>query len=119
MRSFSLSLLLLAACHAGGASGDAAAAAGGGGIDATGAAAPSIPADRAPFTVQELARFDEPWAMAFLPGGAALVTQKGGALKLWQSGRPAADVAGVPRVVTSSQGGLMDVVISPGFATDI
>src|SRR4051794_3023310 len=113
MRSLAL-ILLLTACSAGNGS----AAATKGGIDTTGAAAASTSVDQAPFTVQELARFDEPWALAFLPGGAALVTQKGGTLKLWQPGRPAADVAGVPRVAVSGQGGLLDVVLSPGFATD-
>jgi glucose/arabinose dehydrogenase len=118
MRSLGLSLLLLAACDAGGASGGAAAAQGRNGIDATGAAAPSTPAEQAPFTVQELARFDSPWAIAFLPGGAALVTEAGGRLKLWQAGRASIDVSGVPRTTTGHQGGLLDVVLSPGFAND-
>ncbi|MEA3003531.1 MAG: aldose sugar dehydrogenase [Sphingomonadales bacterium] len=116
MRSLFLPLFLLAACHAGGASGNAAAA--DSHIDATGAAAPSTPVDRAPFAVQELARFDGPWAMAFLPGGAALVTETAGRLKLWQQGRPTLDVAGVPAVAEVGQGGLLDVVLSPRFAED-
>jgi glucose/arabinose dehydrogenase len=117
MRSFALTLLLLAGCSGGNDSGNAAPA-GGSRIDATGAAAPSTPLSRAPFAVHELARFDDPWALAFLPGGAALVTQKGGQLKLWQPGGATLDVAGVPRVATGGQGGLLDVVLSPGFASD-
>ncbi|HUP67399.1 MAG TPA: PQQ-dependent sugar dehydrogenase [Sphingomicrobium sp.] len=79
-------------------------------------------ADR-PFTVSEVAGFESPWAMAFLPGSgvpltnAALVTEKTG--KLWlvdvRTGakRP---VSGVPPVIVSSQGGLLDVAASPDFA---
>jgi len=76
-----------------------------------------------PFRVTEVTRFDSPWAMAFLPGSGvrltntALVTEKPG--RLWlvdvATGRKQ-PVAGVPRVVVSSQGGLLDVVVSPDFA---
>src|SRR3954471_17691356 len=82
----------------------------------------SAPTDR-PFVVSEVTRLDSPWAMAFLPGSGvrltnmALVTEKTG--KLWlvdvTTGRKR-EVAGVPRVIVSSQGGLLDVVASPDFA---
>jgi glucose/arabinose dehydrogenase len=78
-----------------------------------------------PFTVSEVTRLGAPWAMAFLPGSGvrltntALVTEKTG--KLWlidvTTGRKR-EVAGVPRVVVSSQGGLLDVVVSPDFAAN-
>ena len=87
-------------------------------------AAPSPGAER-PFTTTEVARFDSPWAMTFLPGSgvaltnAALVTEKAG--KLWLidvgTGKKTA-VTGVPRVVVSSQGGLLDVAAAPTFAGD-
>ncbi len=35
-----------------------------------------------PFQVEEIGRFNEPWAMTFLPDGDLLVTEKRGALKL-------------------------------------
>jgi glucose/arabinose dehydrogenase len=76
-----------------------------------------------PFTVTEVATFDAPWALAFLPGsglpltGMALVTEKGG--KLWlvdtASGRKQ-EVSGVPGVKVAGQGGLGDVVAHPDFA---
>ena len=89
--------------------------------------APSASADQAasdrPFTVSEVARFDAPWAMSFLPGSGvrltnmALVTEKTG--KLWlldtRSGRKE-EVAGVPPVHVEGQGGLLDVLASPDFA---
>ena len=87
-------------------------------------AAPSASAER-PFTTTEVATFDSPWAMDFLPGSGirmtslALVTEKPGRLWLIDAGTGRkTPVAGVPRVVVSSQGGLLDVVASPGFAGD-
>src|SRR6185503_18783535 len=73
-----------------------------------------------PFAVAPVATFNSPWAMAFLPGSTeAIVTEKPG--RLWlvdtASGRKQ-PVAGAPRVVTSSQGGLLDIALSPRFASD-
>ena len=74
------------------------------------------PLASAPFSVQEIARFDEPWAMTFLPRGKqALVTEKSGKLKLWQDGGPTLDVAGAPAVAYGGQGGFGDVVLAPDF----
>jgi len=73
-----------------------------------------------PFVVSEVTTFDSPWAMSFLPGSAtALVTEKPGHLWLVEvnSGRKQA-VAGPPGVVAEGQGGLLDVMVSPHFATD-
>ncbi|MFL6858280.1 MAG: PQQ-dependent sugar dehydrogenase [Allosphingosinicella sp.] len=114
MRGLLLPLLALAACNGAGS----AASTGGAGLDASGAAAPSVPLSRAPFRVEEMGRFADPWALAFLPDGAALVTDKGGRLKLWRQGAEPSDVAGVPRVAPGGQGGLLDVVLSPRFARD-
>ena len=50
-----------------------------------GAAAPAL-AHNLPFTVTELADFDIPWAMAFLPDGRLLVTEQRGTLKLYTPG---------------------------------
>lgn len=73
-------------------------------------------ADR-PFAVQEVAQFDEPWAMTFVPGtGQALVTEKKGRLLLWNAGGEVVEVAGVPAVDYGGQGGLGDVVLHPDFA---
>mgnify|MGYP000452781572 CR=1 FL=1 len=68
-------------------------------------------------TISDEATFNEPWAMAFLPGSNfALITEKAGKLKFWRPGQPAQDVRGVPQVAYGGQGGLGDVVLSPDFA---
>ena len=71
------------------------------------------------FTVAPVATFREPWAMAFLPDGRLLVTEKRGVLKLHslEVGQ-AVDVAGVPAVEYGGQGGLGDVVLHPEFAAN-
>ena len=73
---------------------------------------------RRDFTVTEIARFDEPWAIAFLPGTPlALVTERKGKLKLWEDGGAVRNVAGVPVVAYGGQGGLGDIVLAPDFAS--
>ena len=73
-----------------------------------------------PFSVSEVAKFDTPWAMAFLPGTTtALVTEKPGHMWLVDVAMgQKQQVAGVPRVVAQGQGGLLDVVLSLTFETD-
>jgi len=74
-------------------------------------------ASGAPFKVTELTRFDEPWAMTFLPDGRLLVTEQAGALRLYDPKRNSAgSISGVPAVVHAGQGGLGDVVLHPDFA---
>lgn len=60
-----------------------------------------------------------PWSMAFLPGGDMLVTERPGRLRIVRNGKllPAA-VEGVPGVVARGQGGLLDVVLHPNFASN-
>jgi aldose sugar dehydrogenase len=60
-----------------------------------------------------------PWGLAFLPDGRMLVTEKGGTLKLLAAdGSTVGTVSGVPAVNSSGQGGLLDVVIDPAFASN-
>ena len=107
--------MIVAACSAG-TTGNAAPA-DSAGLDASGAQ-PATPLADAPFAVREIARFNEPWAMTFLPRGKqALVTERSGKLKLWQEGGPTLDVAGVPAVAYGGEGGFGDVVLAPDFAT--
>ena len=78
---------------------------------------PQAPAAAAlPFAITEVANFDEPWAMAFLPDGRLLVTEKAGHLKLLKPGDGVGDISGVPAVAYGGQGSLGDVVLHPKFA---
>jgi len=70
-----------------------------------------------PFEVQVVADFESPWAMTFLPDGRMLVTEKAGILYLVSAdGQQRTRVDGIPTVSSEGQGGLMDVVLHPGFA---
>lgn len=70
-----------------------------------------------PFDVQVIADFESPWAMTFLPDGRMLITEKAGILYLVSAdGQQRQPVTGIPSVSTNGQGGLMDVVLHPGFA---
>ncbi|PRH85928.1 dehydrogenase [Labrys okinawensis] len=71
-----------------------------------------------PFKVTTVARFDTPWAIAFLPDGRMLVTEKGGRLFLMTPAGAKTEVTGVPRVQAGGQNGLLDIAASPGFARD-
>ena len=58
-----------------------------------------------------------PWALAFLPDGRFLVTERAGPLRLLAAdGRASASVAGLPEIAAGGQGGLLDVVTDSDFA---
>ena len=59
---------------------------------------------------------DHPWAVAFLPGGAKLVTELGGRLWLYHGDGTRMRVRGLPPIEQIGQGGLMDVVAARDFA---
>lgn len=61
---------------------------------------------------------DHPWGLAFLPDGRMLVTERAGMLRIVEKdGRMTAPLTGVPAVYAQGQGGLLDVVLAPDFAT--
>jgi glucose/arabinose dehydrogenase len=58
-----------------------------------------------------------PWAIAFLPDGAMLIPERSGQLRIVRNGvLDPTPIAGVPRVRTDGNGGLMDIAIHPRFA---
>lgn len=69
-----------------------------------------------PFQVTELADFEIPWALEFLPDGRLLVTEQRGAIKLYGRDGTIGAVSGVPAVSYGGQGGLGDLVLHPDFA---
>jgi len=59
------------------------------------------------------------WAMAFLPDGGILITEKKGRLRIVRDGElRKAPVEGVPDVYDAGQGGLMEIVLHPDFETN-
>lgn len=58
-----------------------------------------------------------PWAVAFLPEGRFLVTERPGRMRVVQAdGRLGAPLAGLPPLAVGGQGGLLDVVTDADFA---
>lgn len=66
--------------------------------------------------IAELAEFDGAWAMAFLPDGRLLVTEKSGALWLVaRDGKKLGKIGNLPEVTERGQGGLGDIIVDPDF----
>lgn len=62
---------------------------------------------------------EHPWSIAFLPDGQMLVTERPGRMRIVAAnGSLSAPIAGVPEVFVQRQGGLLDVVLDPDYATN-
>lgn len=60
---------------------------------------------------------DHPWALAFLPNGDYLITERSGALKLVSTANDQnVIVTGLPEIDEAGQGGLLDIALHPKFA---
>ncbi|MBC7604426.1 MAG: PQQ-dependent sugar dehydrogenase [Ramlibacter sp.] len=60
-----------------------------------------------------------PWAVAFLPQGRFLVTERPGRMRVIEAdGKLNAPLAGLPPVAATGQGGLLDVITDSGFAAN-
>jgi glucose/arabinose dehydrogenase len=68
--------------------------------------------------VESLATLDNPWAMAFLPDGRLVITEKPGKLRIYSDGKLSEAIGGVPKVEYHEQGGLLDVAVDPDFANN-
>src|SRR5712672_1525021 len=80
--------------------------------------APTVKTQRA-IKVETFAKgLVHPWGLAFLPDGRLLVTERPGRVRLiGKDGKLSAPLQGVPKVYASGQGGLLDVELSPDFAS--
>jgi glucose/arabinose dehydrogenase len=76
------------------------------------------PAADLPFVMTQIATFNLPWRLAFLPDGRMLITEKPGAVWLVTPEGAKTPVANVPAVLHQGQGGLLGVFLSPKYATD-
>jgi glucose/arabinose dehydrogenase len=89
----------------------------GGGSDVP---APAPPPSGQPRVVELLAGLASPWGLAFLPDGPMLVTQKAGAMVILSAdgSRIESELTGIPAVDSAGQGGLLDLVLDPDYATN-
>lgn len=78
------------------------------------------PAQASDIEIVEFAKgLEVPWAIAFLPDGRMLVTERAGRLRYVSAeGELSEPIKGVPAVFAEAQGGLLDVALSPDFAND-
>ncbi|MCV6585738.1 MAG: PQQ-dependent sugar dehydrogenase [Marinibacterium sp.] len=84
---------------------------------ATAAGAERLATSAGPVEVtQMVGGLDTPWAVAVLPGGGVLVTERDGDLLYVANGKTRR-VAGVPKVAAAGQGGLLDVTVARDFAS--
>lgn len=89
-------------------------------IAVAGAEPRSLDTAAGPVVIERVAGgLEHPWAVAALPDGGLLVTERPGRLRTVSSqGTVSAPLAGVPRVYARGQGGLMDVALHPDFAAN-
>lgn len=58
-----------------------------------------------------------PWGIAFLPDGRILVNEKDGEIRIIKGGKLLDErIAGVPKVYTNGQGGLLDIQLHPDYS---
>ena len=81
---------------------------------------PVLPSSAGPIRIERLASLEFPWAVAQLPDGRLLITEKPGRLRIFADGKLSAPVEGVPKTSyrerKAEQGGLLDVAVDPDFA---
>lgn len=69
--------------------------------------------------IEVMTGLDHPWSVAFLPGGGMLITERPGRVHLVTgAGDISGPLGGIPRVFADGQSGLLDIAISPTFASD-
>jgi glucose/arabinose dehydrogenase len=86
--------------------------------DAQANAGTKTPEASMPFTMTQVATFDLPWRIAFLPDGRMLITEKVGPVWLVTQEGAKTPIKNVPAVLARGQGGMLGVYLSPNYATD-
>ena len=76
------------------------------------------PEPTVPFAMTQVASFNLPWRIAFLPDGRMLITEKVGPVWLVTQDGQKTPVANAPAVVVQGQGGMLGVFLSPHYASD-
>jgi len=71
-----------------------------------------------PFTMTQVATFNLPWRIAFLPDGRMLVTEKVGPVWLVTQKGEKTPVSNAPAVLYGGQGGMLGIYVSPHYKSD-
>jgi glucose/arabinose dehydrogenase len=71
-----------------------------------------------PFTMTQVATFDRPWRIAFLPDRQMLITEKVGPVWLVSPEGKKTPLGNAPAVLYQGQGGMLGIFVSPRYATD-
>jgi len=58
---------------------------------------------------------DVPWGLAFLPNGDLLISERAGFLYLFSNGKLSAPIEGLPALMATGQGGLLDLCLHPEY----
>lgn len=76
-----------------------------------------VKSEKADFRVETVATgLEHPWAVAFLPDGRMLVTERPGRLRIvGKDGKLSPPVPGLPKIAAVGQGGLLDIALAPDF----
>jgi len=76
-----------------------------------------VKSEKQAFKIEVIARdIETPWALAFLPDGRLLITERPGRVRIWQKGKPVPDtVTGLPKVWEKQDGGMFDVEVHPDY----
>ncbi|MGD1983739.1 MAG: PQQ-dependent sugar dehydrogenase [Chromatiaceae bacterium] len=80
-----------------------------------------VSSEKADFRIEQISDgLEHPWAVAFMPDGGYLVSERRGTLRrIDAAGRLKPDpIGGLPRISQHGQGGLLDVVLHPDFTTN-
>jgi aldose sugar dehydrogenase len=76
------------------------------------------PEPNVPFTMTQVATFNLPWRIAFLPDGRMLITEKVGPVWLVTQEGGKTPVSNAPAVLHQGQGGMLGIYVSPHYAKD-
>lgn len=69
------------------------------------------------YKTEQVAQFNEPWAITTLNDGRLLITERKGKLQLFDpKTKKKIEVKGIPQVAYGGQGGLGEVALHPDFA---
>lgn len=79
-----------------------------------------ITSEKQKFSLDTLtSKLENPWGIAFLPDGRILVTEKKGEIRIIKDGKLLDEkIENVPAVYTEGQGGLLDIILHPDYATN-